>query len=106
MNLSPRYEIRLTAEALEHLKAIDRKHRSAIFHKLEEQLSVEPLLRTRNRKPLAGSTVFGPETWELRFGPDNRFRVFYRVEAETVSVKGVGVKEGNRLFIGGEEVCL
>ncbi len=44
-------------------------------------------------------------TWELRFGPKNRFRVFYEIDSETlaVSVLAVGIKEGNRLFIGQEE---
>ena len=47
-------------------------------------------------------------TWELRFGPDNRFRVFYRVErqAQEVHVLAIGVKRGNRLFIGGTEIEL
>lgn len=42
---------------------------------------------------------------ELRFGPKNLFRVFYEVnhEEKTVSVLAIGVKEGNRLFIGGLE---
>ena len=41
----------------------------------------------------------------LRFGPKNSFRVFYDVnhDEKTVSVLAIGVKEGNRLCIGGEE---
>jgi len=41
----------------------------------------------------------------LRFGPNNSFRVFYDVnhEEKTVSVLAIGVKKGNRLFIGGQE---
>jgi mRNA-degrading endonuclease RelE of RelBE toxin-antitoxin system len=44
-------------------------------------------------------------TWELRFGPNNRFRVFYEVDNDehTVQVLAIGIKERNRLFIGGEE---
>lgn len=44
-------------------------------------------------------------SWELRCGPDNRFRVFYDVDAEThtVEVLALGVKERSRLLIGGEE---
>jgi hypothetical protein len=44
--------------------------------------------------------------WELRLGPRNRFRVFYEVDREQgqVRVLAIGVKERNRLFIGGEEV--
>jgi mRNA-degrading endonuclease RelE of RelBE toxin-antitoxin system len=108
MSDSQRYEIRLAAEAIEHLKGIEKKHRRAILQSLEEQLSHEPLVKTRNRKPLGGSTLFGPESWELRLGPDNGFRVFYRAEAETlrVLIKAIGIKQGNRLFIAGEEVSL
>jgi hypothetical protein len=41
----------------------------------------------------------------LRFGPRNRFRAFYEVDLteQTVSVLAIGVKERNRLWIGGEE---
>jgi hypothetical protein len=44
-------------------------------------------------------------SWELRCGPDNRFRVFYDVDSTTheVQVLAVGVKDRNRLLIGGEE---
>jgi mRNA-degrading endonuclease RelE of RelBE toxin-antitoxin system len=44
----------------------------------------------------------------LRFGRKNSFRVFYEVnhEEETVSVLAIGVKEGNQLFIGGQELEL
>jgi hypothetical protein len=46
--------------------------------------------------------------WELRFGPDNRFRVFYAVDMEhhEVYILAIGIKKGNRLFIGGEEIRL
>jgi hypothetical protein len=48
--------------------------------------------------------IFGAD-WELRLGPDNRFRVFYQVNTETreVRVLAVGVKDRSRLFFGGEE---
>jgi hypothetical protein len=61
-------------------------------------------VETRNRKPLKRPTAFGAD-WELRLGPDNRFRVFYQVDREGhgVRVLAVGVKDRNRLLIGGEE---
>ena len=39
------------------------------------------------------------------FGPDNRFRVFYRIDAakREVRVLAVGFKDRNRLFFGGKE---
>ena len=38
-------------------------------------------------------------------GPDNRFRVFYDVDAaaQAVQVLAIGVKDRSRLLIGGEE---
>lgn len=46
--------------------------------------------------------------WEIRFGPDNRFRVFYGVDQENrkVFILAVGVKKGNRLFFGKEGITL
>ena len=46
--------------------------------------------------------------WELRCGPDNRFRVFYRIDPDSfeVSILAIGVKKGSQLFIGGEEYVL
>jgi hypothetical protein len=43
--------------------------------------------------------------WELRLGPDNRFRVFYQIDAEgrEVHILAVGVKDRERLYFGGEE---
>ncbi|MDP9371590.1 MAG: type II toxin-antitoxin system RelE/ParE family toxin [Chloroflexota bacterium] len=70
----------------------------------------EPAVETRNRKPLLRTSVFGSagEVWELRFGPNNRFRVFYRIDIDDrqVVVLALAVKTGNRLFIGGEELVL
>jgi len=45
-------------------------------------------------------------TWELRFGPGNRFRVFYAVshERREVQILAIGTKERNRLIVGREEI--
>jgi len=91
-------------EALDHLDAIPRKYHRLIQNTIDEQLSYTPLDETRNRKPLEQPAPF-EATWELRFGPNNRFRVFYDADPEEkkVSVLAIGIKEGSRLFIGGEE---
>jgi mRNA-degrading endonuclease RelE of RelBE toxin-antitoxin system len=91
----------------DQLRAIEGKHHSLIRGKIEGQLLFEPDVETRNRKPLEQSAAF-PGAWELRFGQDNRFRVFYDVEVaeREVRIIAVGVKERDRLFIGGEEVEL
>ncbi len=90
-----------------HLDAIEPKYHSMIRAAIEEQLRFEPETATRNRKPLERPIDLGA-TWELRLGPGNRFRVFYRVDVEQrqVRVLGVGVKERNQVFLGGEEVQL
>jgi hypothetical protein len=87
-----------------HLAAIDPKHHSLIRSTIEQQLLHEPERETRNRKPLERLSVLGA-AWELRFGPANRFRVFYRTDSATrrVRVLAIGVKDGARLRIGGEE---
>jgi mRNA-degrading endonuclease RelE of RelBE toxin-antitoxin system len=91
-------------EVKQHLRAIETKYHSLIRTAIARQLEYEPEVETRNRKPLKRPVSFGAQ-WELRLGPDNRFRVFYQVEADSrkVRVLAVGVKERDRLLIGGEE---
>jgi hypothetical protein len=90
-----------------HLAAIEPKYHSLIRSAIEEQLRFEPETATRNRKQLERPIDLGAR-WELRLGPDTRFRVFYRVEAEErrVRILAIAVKERNRLFLAGEEVEL
>jgi hypothetical protein len=73
----------------------------------ETPSSYEPDVTTRNRKPLK-RPVFFEATWELRFGPGNRFRVFYDIDQKqhVVAILAIGIKRGNRLLIGGEEIRL
>ena len=91
-------------ETVEHLDAIESKHHGSIERTTDEQLGYSPERSTRNRKLLDEPGPYGA-TWELRFGPQNRFRVFYEVDAAAreVHVLAIGVKERNRLFIGGKE---
>jgi hypothetical protein len=81
----------------------ERKYHNLIVKTIDERLSFVPDQETRNRKPLEGPTSFGA-TWELRFGANNRFRVFYEVDLmeQSVGVLAIEEKEGNRLFIGGK----
>jgi mRNA-degrading endonuclease RelE of RelBE toxin-antitoxin system len=90
-----------------HLAAIEPKYHSLIRSAIEEKLHFEPETATRNRKPLERPIHLGAR-WELRLGPDNRFRVFYRVEAEErrVRILAIAVKERNRIYLAGEEVEL
>lgn len=104
MPRQPKFALTFAPETLDHLDAIERKYHRLIQKTTVEQLSYTPERETRNRKPLEKPMSFGA-TWELRFGPDNRFRVFYEIDSgeRSVEVLAIGVKKGNRLFIGGEE---
>jgi hypothetical protein len=95
------------SEVFDHLAAIELKYHSLIRATIEEQLRFGPGTTTRNRKPLERPIAIGAR-WELRFGPDNRFRVFYRVDPEErqVRILAIAVKDGNRVFIAGREVEL
>jgi len=90
-----------------HLRAIEAKYYSLIRRIIEERLSAAPDLQSRHRKPLKRPVSFGA-TWELRFGPGNRFRVLYDIDRtqHVVAVLAIGLKRGNRLLIGGEEIRL
>jgi hypothetical protein len=105
--VSQPFELVYDPEALLHLAVIDPKYNTVIREKIEQQLLFEPDVETRNRKPLRQPAPFGAE-WEIRFGPSNRFRIFYRVNRDVreVRVLAIGVKVRNRLFIGGQEVEL
>jgi hypothetical protein len=94
-------------EVAGHLAAIESKYHSLIRSTIEEQLRFEPETTTRNRKLLEWPIDLGAR-WELRLGPANRFRVFYRVDTRQrqVRILAVGVKERNRVFLAGEEVEL
>lgn len=90
-----------------HLDATEPKYHSLIRTTIEEQLRFQPEKATRNRKRLERPIDLGAR-WELRLGPDNRFRVFYRVDTEQhqVRILAIAVNEGNRIFLAGEEVEL
>jgi len=90
-----------------HLQVIERKYHSLIRQTIEEQLLFEPEVETKNRKPFKRPIAIGAD-WEIRFGPDNRFRVFYQVDRENTAVYilAVGVKQKNQLFIAGEVIEL
>jgi len=99
-----KFELEFAPETVDHLDAIARRHHRLIQKTIDEQLTYAPEKETRNRKPLEQPAPFGA-TWELRFGPGNCFRIFYEVDnpEQTVWILAIGVKERNRLFIGGEE---
>jgi hypothetical protein len=90
-----------------HLQLVEPKYRSLIRSTLEEQLPFSADVETQNRKPLKRPVPFSAD-WELRFGPGNRFRAFYSVnhERHEMILVALGIKERERITIGGEEVPL
>jgi mRNA-degrading endonuclease RelE of RelBE toxin-antitoxin system len=100
----PKFTLSFAPEAVEHLDAIELKYHGLLRRTIREQLAHTPTVETRNRKPLDQPAPF-QATWELRCGPDNRFRIFYDVDVDAfiVYVLAFGVKDRNRLYIGGQE---
>lgn len=102
---SERFRLVYASRLKQHLFAIDRKYHSLIRRTIEEQLLFQPDVETKNRKPLQNPTIFNA-TWEIRFGPNNRLRVYYDVDhaLNEVTILAIGVKQRNRVLIGREEV--
>ena len=98
------FTLSFAPEAIEHLDRIESKHHGLVRRSIKDQLTHTPDKETRNRIPLDQPAPF-EASWELRCGPENRFRVFYEIDFEegAVRVLAIGVKDRSRLLIGGEE---
>ena len=89
------FETRFTKGALSDLAQLSAFHRVRIFDAIEAQLSTQPLMPTRKRKPLGPGDIppweHEPPVWELRVG---QFRVFYDVDTDMqhVYVRAVRLK--------------
>jgi len=104
MAKKPPFALVYADEVKGHLRAIESKYYAVIEAGIASQLVHDPDVETRNRKPLKRPIAFGAD-WELRLGPDNRFRVFYQVDRATkeVLIMAIGVKVRSQLYFGGEE---
>jgi mRNA-degrading endonuclease RelE of RelBE toxin-antitoxin system len=96
------YSIEFSRPAVRQLRNLRAYERAAVAGQVEQQLTHEPTVETRNRKKLQPNDTAG---WELRVGD---VRVLYDVDedGQAVVVLAIGVKDGNRLIIDGEEVEL
>ncbi len=96
----PSYKIEVTEEAKTDLAYYTAFERKIMVSQIHHQLSEEPMVETKNRKPLRDNPV---ASWELRVG---KFRVFYEVDdpARLIVVVSVGHKEHNVLIIRGKAV--
>ncbi len=77
-------EIQFVADVREHLKALTIPERLAVFNAVELQLVHEPLVETRNRKPLRPNPI---APWALRVA---KLRVFYEDALAFEGVPSVG----------------
>lgn len=101
-----KFDIIYAPQTKQHLRAIQRKYYYSLIRKtVEEQLRSEPDTETTNRKRLKYPGIYDAE-WEIRFGPDNRFRVLYEINREynEVHILAIGMKQRNRMIIAGKEV--
>ena len=72
-----------------------------VLDAVDNQLTHQPTVETRNRKPMRPNPV---APWELRVG---NLRVYYDVEEEPESlvyIRAVGIKQRNRVRIGREVI--
>lgn len=97
------FVIEYAPEVEEHLRGLTVRQRAILFDAIDAQLINEPNIETRNRKPMRPNPI---APWELRV---QNMRVFYDIENEPVQrviILAVGVKDHNRIMIGGKEIEL
>lgn len=97
------YRIEYLPIAEEHLRALTARQQVIILNAVNHQLVHQPAVETRNRKPMRPNLI---APWELRIG---NFRVYYDIEYEpepVVIILAVGIKERNRVRIGGKVIEL
>jgi mRNA-degrading endonuclease RelE of RelBE toxin-antitoxin system len=101
IRLAMAYEVGFSEEAREHLRALGTGERKSVLAAVRAQLLHQPTVETRNRKRMDPDKRMYVAPWELRVG---RLRVYYVVEedAARVVVLKVGLKDRDRVLIGGE----
>src|SRR5438128_646488 len=94
------YRIVYSPVAEEHLRVLTARQRASIFDSVDKRLAHQPGVETRNRKPMRPNPI---APWELRI---RDLRVYYDIEEKPeplVTVLAIGIKNRNRVRIGGEE---
>ncbi|WP_129633721.1 type II toxin-antitoxin system RelE family toxin [Candidatus Oscillochloris fontis] len=96
------YDIDYTEEALDDLQYFRKHEQNIIVDGIDEQLRYEPLVETRNRKPMRENTI---AEWELRI---EAYRVLYTVGSQVriVEIQRIGEKRGNAFFFRGRKTDL
>ena len=93
------YEIEYTPAAIVDLSHFQKHEQVKILEGVLVQLRYEPMIETRNRKPMRANAM---AEWELRLG---EFRVLYDVEEEVriVEVQRIAQKRNNSFFFRGKQ---
>jgi mRNA-degrading endonuclease RelE of RelBE toxin-antitoxin system len=97
------YTIQYSPEAEDHLRRLTARQQRILLDTVDRQLINQPTVETRNRKPMRPNPI---APWELRI---DELRVYYEVNDEsppTVTILAIGIKERNRVRIGGEGIKL
>ncbi len=97
------YIIEYSPEAEDQLLWLTARQQSIVLDTVDRQLINQPNIETRNRRPMRPNPI---APWELRIG---ELRVYYEVKDEpelTVMILAVGIKERDRVRIGGEQIKL
>ena len=97
------YGIEYSPDAEEHLFQLTARQQRVVLDTVEEQLTHQPAVETRNRKPMRPNPL---APWELRIGD---LRVYYDVEDEPeprVLIRAVGAKRRDQVRIGKEVIDL
>lgn len=98
-----RYRIEYSPATVSHMKVLNAAQRATVLDGVDRQLSANPTVATRNRKPMRPNSI---APWELRLGV---LRVYFDVFSEpepVVVVLAVGVKERNAVRIGNKVIQL
>ena len=100
--MSMAFEIVYSPEAVDHLRALPKSSQVLVVDRVDEQLIHQPTLPTRKRKLLRSNPI---APWELRLAD---IRVFYEVDepSHVVTIKAIGIKRHNELWIGEERIEL
>jgi mRNA-degrading endonuclease RelE of RelBE toxin-antitoxin system len=94
------YTLEYSPATVDHLDILTARQRAIVLEAAEVQLTHEPSVETRNRKAMRADSL---APWELRAGA---LRIYYDVEEQPerrVLIRAIGLKERNRVRIGGKE---
>ena len=97
------YRIEYSPDADDHLRVFSAGNRKIILDAIDVQLIHQPMVKTKNRKPMRPNPI---APWELRIGD---FRVYYDVVQHpkpVVYIRAIGIKEHNILRIGKKVIQL